>query len=68
MKKNALLIILFATSCSSYYNDNGDQRYLKSINGPTLVIPQPLNAYSMSHFYDLPAQDQPAQVQIEPPI
>jgi hypothetical protein len=68
MKKNAVWIMLFATSCSSYYTDNGDQRYLKSKNGPTLVVPPPLNTYSMSHFYDLAVQDKPAKVQIEPPI
>ena len=67
MKKNALWIMLFATSCSSYYTDSGDQRYLHSKNGIELVVPQPLNAYSMIHFYDLTMPGQPAIVSIQPP-
>lgn len=67
MKKNVWWIMLFATSCSSYYNDNGDQRYLTSKNAASLVVPPPLNAYSMSHLYDLPPQDKSALVDIKPP-
>jgi len=67
MKKNTLWVLLFATSCSSYYNQNGDERYLVSKNGPTVVVPQPLSSYNMSHFYDLPLQDQAARVETQPP-
>ena len=70
MKKIGMLMgfSVLLTACSAQYTSNGEQRYLKSRNGVNLVIPPPLTSANNSHFYDLPPQNQDAQVSIEPPV
>ncbi|KTD66161.1 hypothetical protein [Legionella spiritensis] len=70
MKKIVFVVasILFVTGCSSHHGGNGDdQRYLKSRNGPGVVVPPPLTDSNISHFYDLPRQDKKAGENIAPP-
>lgn len=69
MKK--VLIVIAATflmsSCATHYTSSGEHRYLKSYNGRMLVVPPPLTEANISHFYDLPQQNQNAVVNITPP-
>ena len=58
--------MLLTCSCS-HYASNGEQLYLKSKNGPNLVVPPPLTQANITHFYDLPAQTEQAQIDITPP-
>lgn len=51
--------------CSLTGGENND--YLTSRNGPDLVIPHPLTTQNISHFYDLPPQNQDPRVSIKPP-
>ncbi|MCC5013965.1 MULTISPECIES: hypothetical protein [unclassified Legionella] len=68
MKKIGFLVlsIMLLTACSQYAS-NGEQLYLRSKNGTTVVVPPPLTDSNISHFYDLPPQNQNAQVSIAPP-
>lgn len=61
-----LVSIMLLTACSQYAS-NGEQLYLRSKNGTTVVVPPPLTDSNISHFYDLPQQNQNAQVSIAPP-
>ncbi|WP_420324033.1 hypothetical protein [Legionella oakridgensis] len=61
------LLALLLSSCASYYSSNGEKKYLESRNGPNLVVPPPLTSANISHFYDLPPQNQDPRVRIEPP-
>ena len=61
-------MVLLLNSCSMQYTSNGEQHYLESRNGVNLVVPPPLTTTNISHFYDLPPQNQDARVSIEPPI
>ncbi|HHF7345026.1 TPA: hypothetical protein ACPSKE_000897 [Legionella feeleii] len=61
-----VLSIMLLTACSQYAS-NGEQLYLRSKNGTTVVVPPPLTDSNISHFYDLPPQNQNAQVSIAPP-
>lgn len=65
VKRIGLIVLssFILTSCAS----NGDQTYLKSRNGPDLVVPAPLTKSNMGYFYNLPLQNQDARVSIEPP-
>ena len=63
-----VVVSLLLSACSAQYTSNGEQQYLKSRNGVNLVIPPPLTSANISHFYDLPPQNQDAQVSIEPPV
>lgn len=58
MKKTVVvsLVALFLVSCSSKFASNGEKRYLRSKNGPGVVVQPPLTDTNISHFYDLPAQ------------
>jgi uncharacterized lipoprotein len=69
VKKITLLVIsvLALSSCASRYASNGEQLYLGSRNGQTLVVPPPLSSSNISHFYDLPQQPNNATVSITPP-
>lgn len=49
------------------YASNDKLQYLKSRNGPDLVIPPPLSGSNISAFYRLPDQTQHAKVAINPP-
>ena len=68
--KKVGLIILSAllAACNIKYTSNGEHQYLQSRNGVDIVVPPPLTANNISHFYDLPPQPENAQVSIEPPI
>ena len=68
MKKIVIaVLVLLLSACSAQYTSNGEQQYLKSRNGVNLVVPPPLTSTNISHFYDLPSQNQDAKVSIEPP-
>jgi len=54
-------------STSEYATNNTDQ-YLKSRNGPGLVIPKSLSDSNISDFYHLPDQTQAAKIGITPPV
>lgn len=68
MKKIGIIVFasLLTTACSQF-STTGERLYLRSQNGVGLVVPPPLVAANMSHFYDLPQQNQPATVSIVPP-
>jgi uncharacterized lipoprotein len=61
-----LVSSLLLTACSQYAS-NGEQLYLRSKNGATVVEPSPLTGSNISHFYDLPQQNENVQVSIIPP-
>ncbi|MFC3909542.1 hypothetical protein ACFORL_10720 [Legionella dresdenensis] len=69
MNKIVVLMVSAAllSACSSRYATNGEHVYLQSQNGEQLVIPPPLTASNISHFYDLPPRTQNAVVNIAPP-
>ena len=68
LKVSGLIVLtLLGNACSSYYASNTEQRYLHSKNGDNLVVPSPLTTANISHFYDLPPQNQNAKVSIKPP-
>ena len=56
------------SACSAQYTTNGEQNYLSSRNGSGVIVPPPLTSSNISHFYDLPSQDQHATVSIVPPV
>ncbi|HBI20981.1 MAG TPA: hypothetical protein DDY37_00070 [Legionella sp.] len=58
------LCSVFLVACSA---SSGSDLYLKSTNGPDLVVPQPLTTANMGDFYKLPPQHQDARVSIDPP-
>ncbi|MFA6303252.1 MAG: hypothetical protein WC627_09000 [Legionella sp.] len=62
-----VLAVLALSACSSRYSSNGENVYLMSKNGVGVQVPPPLTSAGISHFYDLPAQTQSAQVNIAPP-
>lgn len=68
MQKTVNLIFLSAllSACSSLTSD-AENDYLKSRNGPDLVTPNKLSDQNISHFYDLPPQNQNPSVSIKPP-
>lgn len=49
------------------YATNEKNQYLKSKNGPDLVIPQPLTTSNISDFYHLTDQTKPSKINIVPP-
>lgn len=70
VKKIGLLLILpwLLISCSSHYASNAEHEYLKSRNGPELVISLPMIKDNIGYFYMLPPQNLDARVSIKPPI
>jgi uncharacterized lipoprotein len=72
VKKKMMLIttiaILLASACSSRYSSNGEHLYLRSQNGPNLVLPPSLSTANISHFYDLPNVIGNPNVGIAPPV
>lgn len=63
-----VLVITGLTACTSKYSTNGENLYLKSRNGPNLVVPPPLSTSNLSSFYRLPDQSNPnPRVSILPP-
>ncbi|AWN73368.1 hypothetical protein LEAN103870_15610 [Legionella anisa] len=69
MKKLGFIVffVLLFSGCSRYAS-NGEHLYLSSRNGPQLDVPPPLTRTNISSFYDLPQQNQNAQVSIAPPV
>ncbi|HHF7367200.1 TPA: hypothetical protein ACPSKY_002326 [Legionella bozemanae] len=69
MKKLGFIVffVLLLSGCSRYAS-NGEHLYLSSRNGPSLEVPPPLTRANISNFYDLPQQNQDAQVSIAPPV
>lgn len=68
MKKIAVMIlsVVLLPACTNYAS-NGESQYLRSRNGQIVAVPPPLTDSNISHFYDLPAQNQNARVSIAPP-
>lgn len=68
MKKflSLAFLCLAIASCSKYAT-NGDNLYLQSRNGETIVVPKPLTRANISDANDLPEQKQSATVSVEPP-
>ncbi|OGV50145.1 MAG: hypothetical protein A3F46_04040 [Legionellales bacterium RIFCSPHIGHO2_12_FULL_42_9] len=62
--------MLLLVSCSSQFVSHGEKMYLRSKNGPGVVVPPPLTDTNTSHFYDLPAQQKkhPKVSVVPPPI
>lgn len=63
------LLMTVAGCASNEYASNQPKQYLKSKNGPDLIVPGHLTAYNLSDFYHLPNQPAHAQlkVRITPP-
>lgn len=59
---------LVLAGCSAQYTSNGEQQYVHSRNGVLMVVPPPLTRSNISDFYDLPPQNQNAEVTITPPM
>lgn len=53
-------------SCGVPYPSNDKQAYLKSKNGPRLVVPPPLEQDEISSFYYLPDAEGQKKVSIKP--
>lgn len=63
-----VVAMIMLGACSSRYATNGETQYLKSRNGPSLVVPSPLTKEKISGFYFLPQQSNPnPAVKITPP-
>ena len=64
------LIALFLVACSSQFASHGERLYLRSKNGPGVVVPPPLTDSNISHFYDLPVQQNkhPRASVVPPPV
>ncbi len=63
----AILVVFNLTSCSSPYATNDSLGYMKSHNGPRLVVDTPLTTANISYFYELPPVHADAFVDIGPP-
>jgi uncharacterized lipoprotein len=61
------VLALLLAACAQQYTGNGEIRYVQSRNGVNIVVPPPLTAANISHFYDLPNQNVNPQVSIVPP-
>jgi uncharacterized lipoprotein len=74
VKRNKVVVVigccslLLLASCSQFAS-NGEKIYLRSKNGPGIVVPPPLTDNNISHFYDLPAKpSKQPEVGVEPPF
>lgn len=67
-KLGFIMLIVFGLGSCSNYSSNGEALYLKSKQAPMLQVSPPLTTENISHFYDLPDQDQKGQVSIAPPV
>jgi uncharacterized lipoprotein len=61
------IVVLALSACSSRYSSTGESVYLQSRNGEKINVPPPLTSANISSFYDLPAQNENARVNISPP-
>jgi hypothetical protein len=53
-------------ACQVPYPSNEKDVYLKSKNGPSLVVPPPLQSDEISSFYNLPDAEGNKKVSIKP--
>ncbi len=69
MKRLGFICVVMGllSACGTNYMSNGEKRYVHSRNGVDLVVPSPLTAGNISHFYDLPAQQKDPTVNIGVP-
>lgn len=61
-----IFLCTLLSGCGSLKSD-AENEYLKSRNGHDLVVPNNLSEQNISHFYDLPPQNQNPRVSIKPP-
>jgi hypothetical protein len=57
---------LYLVGCAVPYPSNDAKAYLKSQNGPRLVVPSPMQQDEISSFYDLPNAEGNKRVNISP--
>jgi len=62
-----VVFALLALSACTRYSSSGEKLYLDSRNGVKIQVPYPLTIENMTNFYDLPPQNQNAQVSITTP-
>lgn len=62
----AVLMLIGLSACQVPYPSNEKNAYLKSKNGPQLVIPEPLRKDEISSFYYLPDAEGNKTVSIKP--
>ncbi len=58
---------MYLTACSALYSTNAKDQYLRSHNGPDLVVEKPLTTSYLSYFYTLPPQKNKVKVDLKPP-
>ena len=63
-----IFVMVLSLGGCSHYSSNGEDLYLKGKQGARLQVPAPLTNDNVGHLYDLPDQDQKAQVSIAPPV
>lgn len=61
-----VLLVGLLVGCQVPYPSNDKQAYLKSKNGPRLVVPPPLEQDEISSFYYLPDAEGQKKVSIKP--
>lgn len=67
LKVVGLGIVCFVlVSCAVPYSSSNTKGYLKSQNGPKLVVPPPLQQDEISSFYELPNAEGNKRVDIRP--
>ena len=60
------LVCFVLVSCAVPYSSSNAKGYLKSKNGPKLVVPPPLQQDEISSFYELPNAEGNKRVDIRP--
>ena len=59
-------MVLGLVACQVPFASNNKDAYLKSKNGPNLVVPPPLQSDEISSFYNLPDAEGNKKVSIKP--
>ena len=60
------IVCFVLVSCAVPYSSSNTKGYLKSQNGPKLVVPPPLQQDEISSFYELPNAEGNKRVDIRP--
>ena len=60
------IVCFVLVSCAVPYSSSNTKGYLKSQNGPKLVVPPPLQKDEISSFYELPNAEGNKRVDIRP--
>lgn len=60
------IVCFILVSCAVPYSSSNTKGYLKSQNGPKLVVPPPLQQDEISSFYELPNAEGNKRVDIRP--